>query len=513
MGGGETVAYNIDATALLIFSKPDNNCKAGSNFTNSSESIGSFRDSLSRALTDRSQRESKAGQVKDNRKELVFKSRPKFEGKINEDLNKLEEGKEKNTVEKDEKTEEILFKLEELVNMKEVPNDKKTVFIEKVKEIIKELQVNITDSMLTETGNLQTLISELITVMKQFQEESDTMESFTKNETVTNMIEELVAIIEKHTEKIETSSKSMEDNIDYELENIQQASKESESTASKESGEIEKAKTDGTISREPQINLNQDNKGESTVKDSKPANKELQLESTEDVEEVREALNRKADKVTTEGRTNGKQGDAAGENKEIAKEIPKAENIIQNKPVNEEIIAAKKEQTVLDNKLEDIQNQAVPVKAQTISKTDIIDQIVKKAEIVFDKALPEMRIQLEPENLGKLTLKIAVEKGLITAKFVAESYEVKKTIESSFNELKDMLQEKGLEIQNLSVSVGHNNSDYDNRNTFHQWEEQVKMRGRSMKKGSYIGYPDGAGMPESIVNPYSVHNGEFDHRA
>jgi flagellar hook-length control protein FliK len=365
---------------------------------------------------------------------------------------------------------------------------------------------------LPETANLQAKLSELLIIMKKLQGESGTFGSLAGNEAVTGMAEELMAIVEKYTEKIEAPSKPMEDNSDSQMNDLQSAIDEKVLTADGKFGEGEKPTTDSTKSKEAQVNVNQDNRGSSTVTDLKPANKELQPESETNAEDVKAALDSKVDKVTAKDGESNRQGNEAGENKE-AKEVYKAASTIRNKPANEEMSMVKQEEIVLDNKSEAIQNQAVPVKAQTVSKAEIINQIVKKAEIVFKEALPEMRMQLEPENLGKLTLKIAVEKGLITAKFVAESYEVKKTIESNFNELKDMLQEKGLVVQNLSVSVGHNKSDYDNSNTFHQWKEQVKLKGRSMSTGGYNGYMHGAGIIESKVNPYNVHNGEFDHRA
>jgi flagellar hook-length control protein FliK len=519
MEGGEIVEYNIDLTASLAVSKPDNHSKAEGHPSNSAGSINSFKDSLRRALTDKSQKAPKADDVKDLRRVLIFKSKTKLEGAIKENVNQMVEYKESQEAEKDKTAEEILYVLEELVSKEDIPDDKQALLIEKAEEILKKLQENNTNILLPETANLQTKLSELLIVMKKLQGESGTLGGLTGNEAVADMAEKLIAIVAKYEEKVEAPSKSMEDNSDSKLNDLQSASNEKVLTADSYPDEDEKPITDSTKSKEARASANQDNKGGPTVTDLKPVNKEIQPANKESQsaseindDDVKVALDSKVDKVTAEDGEGNRQGNEAGENKE-AKEIYKAANTIQNKPANEEMSTVKQEEIVLDNKPEAIQNQAVPVKAQTVSKADIINQIVKKAEIVFNEALPEMRMQLEPENLGKLTLKIAVEKGLITAKFVAESYEVKKTIESNFNELKDMLQEKGLTVQNLSVSVGHNKSDYDNSNTFQQWKEQVKLRGRSTSTGGYNGYLDGTGIIESKVNPYSVHNGKFDHRA
>ena len=121
-------------------------------------------------------------------------------------------------------------------------------------------------------------------------------------------------------------------------------------------------------------------------------------------------------------------------------------------------------------------------------------------------------MHLEPENLGKLTLSIAVERGLITAKFTAESYEVKKAIESNFNELRDMLQEKGLDIQNLSVSVGHENKEFNFSKNYETWRDKLKSGAQNMRHDTYGGYQDEIGTTAAI-NPYSIHTGRFDQRA
>ncbi|HWR62128.1 MAG TPA: flagellar hook-length control protein FliK [Clostridia bacterium] len=245
---------------------------------------------------------------------------------------------------------------------------------------------------------------------------------------------------------------------------------------------------------------------------SKTAKKGISAENTENevTEEEKAALEEKTEKITVASREDGKQDNAAG--REASKEIHTAAAAKQSKTDNEGMINILQEQEVPEEKAEAAANQTEAPRAQTAGRAEIINQIVKKAEIVLTDSQSEMRMQLEPENLGKLTLKLAVERGLITAKFTAESYEVKQVIESSFNELKDMLQEKGLEVQNFSVSVGQENKEYNNGNTFQQWKETVKLNG-SRSKGGYEGYFGTEADTPRAVNPYSVHNGEFDHIA
>lgn len=144
----------------------------------------------------------------------------------------------------------------------------------------------------------------------------------------------------------------------------------------------------------------------------------------------------------------------------------------------------------------------------TINKSDIVNQVIKKADIIVREGHSEMVMKLEPESLGKLNLKIVVERGLVTAKFIAESQQVKEVLESSFNQLKDALQEKGIAVQNFSVSVGQQTSDSSSNQSFNQWKQSLKIKNKAV--GDFMGLDD-----EAVVNqnPYNYHEGKFDYRA
>ena len=66
----------------------------------------------------------------------------------------------------------------------------------------------------------------------------------------------------------------------------------------------------------------------------------------------------------------------------------------------------------------------------------------------------EMEISLKPEHLGKLQLKISVVDQVVTAKFMAESQQVKEVIETHLNQLRRNLQDSGVQVDQLMVSVG-----------------------------------------------------------
>ena len=93
----------------------------------------------------------------------------------------------------------------------------------------------------------------------------------------------------------------------------------------------------------------------------------------------------------------------------------------------------------------------------------------------------------------------------MTAKFIADNHSVKEVIESNFSELRDALSQKGINIQNLSVSVGQQGKwQYENQN-FKAWKNNIR-------RNQYIGSSDleAAASVLDYDNPYNVSDGLVD---
>ena len=97
-----------------------------------------------------------------------------------------------------------------------------------------------------------------------------------------------------------------------------------------------------------------------------------------------------------------------------------------------------------------------------VERMDILDQVTEKLEVSLFDNKSEMVIKLKPNDLGKVTVKISIENGVMNAKFLADSIKVKETLESSLNNLKESLKDQGLQVQNLSVSVDSGRSQNQN---------------------------------------------------
>ena len=121
------------------------------------------------------------------------------------------------------------------------------------------------------------------------------------------------------------------------------------------------------------------------------------------------------------------------------------------------------------------------------STREIMAQVIQKAELLFTNKLSELRIDLKPEFLGRLTIKVVAEEGMITARFIAENQQVKHMLESNLHTLRQNLESQGLRVDRTEVSVQLNNGGlFDGSEDSHQylWEEGRFSQGHQ-REGPY----------------------------
>lgn len=95
-----------------------------------------------------------------------------------------------------------------------------------------------------------------------------------------------------------------------------------------------------------------------------------------------------------------------------------------------------------------------PISNHPVTSGQIVEQILERVELDMKGDYGEIRLQLKPEHLGELHVKITTDNGVISAAFMAESHTVKSLIEAGLPELRQQLMQQGLNIQDVSVQVG-----------------------------------------------------------
>ncbi|MEN6389690.1 MAG: flagellar hook-length control protein FliK [Syntrophomonas sp.] len=105
-----------------------------------------------------------------------------------------------------------------------------------------------------------------------------------------------------------------------------------------------------------------------------------------------------------------------------------------------------------------VQVRNVPTSVQNsravVDPQDLMDQVVKKAEVMIKDNSSEMTLQLKPGFLGKMTIKIAVdEAGTVTAHFSTSSQQVKNVLEQNIQALRHNLEAQGMKVDRTEVNV------------------------------------------------------------
>jgi len=125
------------------------------------------------------------------------------------------------------------------------------------------------------------------------------------------------------------------------------------------------------------------------------------------------------------------------------------------------------------------QAEQAAVRTESVRNIDtqgVIDQIVDKMKVEVKGDMSEIKIQLKPEHLGDVSLKISTQNGIVTAQFVAENQRIREIIEASFNQLRDSLSQQGIQLSQLSVSVGTDQNEQQSL-----YERERGMSGRRVE--------------------------------
>jgi flagellar hook-length control protein FliK len=126
----------------------------------------------------------------------------------------------------------------------------------------------------------------------------------------------------------------------------------------------------------------------------------------------------------------------------------------------------------------------------------IMEQISSKLTSVIRSGSNEVRIQLRPEALGEVSLRIKMEGDVVFARIHVESQQVKEIVESNLQLLKDALAGQNLSSGAIDVKVGNDND------TSKGWDLQQQHQHRQNTTGSSSGQNRDS---EEIIQPVNEH--------
>ncbi len=94
-----------------------------------------------------------------------------------------------------------------------------------------------------------------------------------------------------------------------------------------------------------------------------------------------------------------------------------------------------------------------PATAQ--DEEDNVKELIKQAQIMVKRGGGEMKMEMKPEGMGNIQLRVNVQNGQVNVQMLTESESAKHLLERGLSELKLNLAAHELKVQSLSVDVGN----------------------------------------------------------
>ena len=120
---------------------------------------------------------------------------------------------------------------------------------------------------------------------------------------------------------------------------------------------------------------------------------------------------------------------------------------------------------------------------QSVNTQDVIDQIVESARVILTEDKTSMELQLNPQNLGKIILKVTEQEGAVTARIMTQNAVVKEALEAQTVELRQNLEQAGVKVDAVEVTVASHefekNLEQNAEGEKQQGEQQEKEKGRT----------------------------------
>ena len=113
---------------------------------------------------------------------------------------------------------------------------------------------------------------------------------------------------------------------------------------------------------------------------------------------------------------------------------------------------------------------------------NIIRQIVEYSKVTLSNQATTMEMQLNPENLGKIYLEITSKDGVVSAHITAQNDFVKEALESQIVELRQNMNQAGVKVDAVEVTVGSHEFEKNLEQNAKQEERQAEEQEKAAKQ-------------------------------
>ncbi len=123
---------------------------------------------------------------------------------------------------------------------------------------------------------------------------------------------------------------------------------------------------------------------------------------------------------------------------------------------NQELKAAEQFEAFLNNLSNTSSTNQVSFNGNMVQVTEIreiANQIIERIRVTIQPEQTSMELQLNPEHLGKVNLSVQSKNGVMTAQFVVQNEISREAIESQLHTLKETLDQQGIKVEAIEVTV------------------------------------------------------------
>lgn len=137
------------------------------------------------------------------------------------------------------------------------------------------------------------------------------------------------------------------------------------------------------------------------------------------------------------------------------------------------------------------------VRTQQTDFEGIVRQIVEQVKVQIKPDTVAMELQLNPESLGKVNLHVSSKEGAVTAQLFVQNETVKNAIEGQLMVLRETMQQQGIKVEAVEVTVETGNFG---RNLNQQSEQQKQENEQKTSGYQHRGINLLAGVDEEVMN-------------
>ena len=112
---------------------------------------------------------------------------------------------------------------------------------------------------------------------------------------------------------------------------------------------------------------------------------------------------------------------------------------------------------------------------------NLIEQIAKNVRVTISATTTSMEMLLNPENLGKIYLNVSEREGVVRAQIATQNQVVKEALEAQLVELRQSLNQQGVKVDAIEVTVGTHEFE-QNLEENAQQEEQMRRQMEETRK-------------------------------